>query len=115
MKGRGTLRQPFTLTISTDELFEMMSDMIGQAITDADGAPNISNIEIASNGDVTVSGDYETSYRFSSSPATRWEPEEYDEERDCYIDASVFDDLQKLGLKAISYTETDAIYPEKED
>lgn len=78
---RGTVIQNFNIRIDLERLTEFIAERIEQAIKDAGDFSNV-DICVDSNVEMELSGNYETSYKAYFAKATRYDPPEYDIERD---------------------------------
>ena len=77
---RGTVEQPFKIRIDTDKLMNFIAETIEEAIR-KDGFDKVS-LEADFDPVLELSGPYETSFKSYYAPATRWEPAEYEMERE---------------------------------
>ena len=116
---RGTVSQPFKIRIDTDKLMNFIAETIEEAIS-KDGFEKVS-VEADYDPVLELSGSYETSYKSYYSPATRWEPAEYDLERkylggsENYLTNSLPEVLRSLvDIVEIEEVDEDADYQEPE-
>ena len=116
---RGTVSQPFKIRIDIDKLMNFIAETIEQAIS-KDGFENVS-VEADFDPALELSGYYDTSYKSYYSPATRWEPAEYDLERkylggsESYLINSLPELLRDLvDIVEIVEVDEDADYQEPE-
>ena len=79
---RGTLTQKFKVEVDIDKLIDLITDQILANISDEGDVNSIELDERYMEDDMLViNGSYDANFKSIYTPATRWEPADYEEER----------------------------------
>lgn len=79
--NRGRLRQPFKIEVDIDKLVDYITDQILANINDDDEMISVDLDEwYTEDNTIVIDGSYDAYFRSIYTPATRYEPSDYEEE-----------------------------------